>query len=278
MELKIKLPENRTYDQVRHHYEVEKNIANRIKKSSRSERKSIYMSMYGELFASVSDHPRLIKRSCKEHIDDSNKTKWKFFKKFIRQDSDVVEFASGDCEFCYFIADKCKNIIGVDISDQRTDDIKSVKNFKLVIYDGYELYLSDSSIDCCFSDQLVEHIHFDDLKTHLGHAYKILRNGGIYAFRTPHKYAGPHDVSKFFSDTSEGFHLKEYNYIEVWNILKDAGFNKIKAFLEVKGNYLETPKLLVFLLEKILGSFPTTLRRRVCGKLFQSVSIACWKD
>lgn len=56
------LPENRTKEQVLNHYEVEKEIADKLKSASRSQRPEIYKNMYNTLFKAVPDHPRLTVR------------------------------------------------------------------------------------------------------------------------------------------------------------------------------------------------------------------------
>ena len=42
------------------------------------------------------------------------------------------------------------------------------------------------------------------------------------------RYSGPHDISRHFSDTPQGFHLKEWNYREMFATLKAAGFSQVR--------------------------------------------------
>ena len=49
----------RTPEQLRHHYEVERELADRLRSASREERKQLYAGVYDELFRRVPDHPQL---------------------------------------------------------------------------------------------------------------------------------------------------------------------------------------------------------------------------
>lgn len=57
------VPANRSYDNLRHHFDRERAIARRLRAASRSECKEIRRTMDDELFATVPDHPRLARRS-----------------------------------------------------------------------------------------------------------------------------------------------------------------------------------------------------------------------
>jgi SAM-dependent methyltransferase len=82
------------------------------------------------------------------------------------------------------------------------------------------------SFDAVISNQLVEHLHPDDLTTHLRSVRALLRPGGRFAFATPHAYTGPHDISRVFNlDRPEGMHLREYTYAELASALAEAGFS-----------------------------------------------------
>ena len=55
--------EPRSLERLRHHYEVEKRLADRLKAAADpAARARIYATMYDELFAAVPDHPRLTRQ------------------------------------------------------------------------------------------------------------------------------------------------------------------------------------------------------------------------
>jgi len=119
MKLKKKLPKDRTFEQIRNHYEVEKAIATRLKKATREERRIIYRTMYDELFRQVPDHPRLKQREDPELTALANQNKLRLIQRFINESTVLVEFAPGDCRFAMSLCDRVKRVYAVDISDQK---------------------------------------------------------------------------------------------------------------------------------------------------------------
>jgi hypothetical protein len=67
---------------------------------------------------------------------------------------------------------------------------------------------------------------------HLKNVREVLRPGGNYVFDTPHVGAGPSDVSKVYGfERAVCMHLKEYDFLELGELLTRAGFGSIKAVL-----------------------------------------------
>ena len=122
--------------------------------------------------------------------------------------------------------------VGIDVSEQimikRTED---PPNLELNIMDAKELNFPPNSFDIAFSSQLIEHLHPDDVELHLASVYRVLQENGIYAFDTPSRLTGPHDISKYFDDVATGFHLKEWTYRELAYILRKTGFKKIDTMV-----------------------------------------------
>lgn len=278
MKLLRALPKNRTFAQVKNHYDVEKLLAHKLKHANRDERKIIYQNMYDELFDKVPDHPRLTNRRDKSEINKNNSSKMALLKNILDTNKVVLEFAPGDCNFSYHLCKSAKKVIGVDISDQRKSKHQSPDNFSLVLYDGYDLGLiKDNSIDIVFSDQLIEHLHIDDTRLHFETIKRILKPGGLYLFRTPHAYNGPHDVSKYFSNTSEGFHLKEWTFIELKDFLDKVGYNTIHAFWNAKVINIKLPFIYFYVTEKCLSPFPARLKRKLSRFLLPTITMSATK-
>jgi SAM-dependent methyltransferase len=257
MKLREPLPPDRSYDQIKNHYLVEKSIADRLKKSNREERKSIFNSMYDELFSKVPDHPRLLRSYSEERSNAAIVDKFSVVKRYLNKSCAFAEFAPGDCRFSFEVAKHTKSVLGIDISDQRNPEDEIPKNFGLVIYDGYNLdEIESSSIDILFSDQLIEHFHPEDTRLHFELVQRILKKGGRYIFRTPHFLTGPHDISRFFSDTPKGFHLKEWTYIEIKNLLKELKYTSFNPRYKNTKIDVSLPYFYFRISEKFLNSFP----------------------
>lgn len=233
LKLKRKLPKNRTFEQIKRHYEVEKSIAGKLKRAKREERKAIFSVMYDELFAKVTDHPRLSKRENEQKVRASNRQKLPLVKKYLSDFTVFLEFGSGGCHFASEVCKHVKQVYAVDISDQRGELFNAAPNFELIVYDGYNLDMEDSSVDVVFSDQLIEHLFDGDVEDHFKLVKRILRDKGLYIFRSPHAFFGPQDISKYFSDEPEGFHLKEWTYSEIEKILKKLNFTSWQGLWRV---------------------------------------------
>jgi SAM-dependent methyltransferase len=278
MELKHLLPPGRTYEQILNHYEVEKAIAARLMAADREERKKIYAGMYAELFAKVPDHSRLTRRQDEAETRRANRGKFALIRRAVDKSTVFAEFAPGDCRFAMEVAPSVKQVFGIDISDQRNPSDPVPENFRLIVYDGYDLNeIPDASIDILFSDQLVEHFHPEDTPLHFQTANRILKIGGCYILRTPHVLAGPHDISKYFSDLPQGFHLKEWTYSEIRPLLRKAGFTKVSSRMMLKRKVFPLPFLYFTTWEKILSLFPHAKIRNLAGNLIREIIIVAQK-
>lgn len=276
IELKLKrpIPPERSYEQLRNHFLVEKSIAARIMQSTRTERALLYKTMYDELFSFVPDHPRLTRQSNDDLQARINEKKFVYVKKFINSSTKLVEFAPGDCSFSMELANKVKFVYGVDISNQSKQSNRIPENFKLIIYDGYNLQgINFDSIDLVFSDQLIEHFHPEDTQLHFELVYRLLRTSGKYVFHTPHYLTGPSDISSYFSDEPVCFHLKEWTFSELRMLLKGVGFLNITAYWKIKGSIVRVPYIYFELCEKILSLFPKPKIRTIAELIIRSILI-----
>ena len=272
--LRAPLPPGRSLESVRNHYEVERGIAARLLATPRAERSAFYRGMYDELFARVPDHPRLLRRDDAARTAEHNRSKFTLLRGYLGRELRVAEFAPGDCRFCRALCEHVASVVGIDISDQRGAGFDAPANFRFVVYDGYAVELDEGSVDLVFSDQLVEHLHPEDTALHFALVHRLLAPGGTYLFRTPHALCGPHDVSRFFADEPQGFHLREWTYGELEPVLRAAGFTRLRAYWNARGARVPLPWQLVTLLEAGLRRLPAGLRRRVSRPLLPNVTVA----
>ena len=272
MKLLRPLPRNRSFEQVQNHYLVEKAIAQRLKTASREERKQIYASMYDELFARVPDHQRLTRREDEQQTERAKQTRMRLVHNFLKPSTVFVEFAPGDCMFAMQVAKMVRHVYAVDISDQRAPDHPDPQNFDLIIYDGYTLdEIPENSVDVAFSDQFIEHLHPDDTRLHFELIQRILKPGGKYVFLTPHAFGGPHDISKYFSNIPEAFHLKEWTYRELGKLLKTLDFASFYGIWKAKQVRIRMPFLYFQACEALLSRLPPKIRRRLARYFVPSI-------
>ena len=91
--------------------------------------------------------------------------------------------------------------------------------------------------------------------------YNILSSGGFYIFNTPHRFFGPHDVSKYFYNTPMGFHLKEYSNLDLYILLDKVGFRNVKLLTGFRGYQINLPIQLSIIIELFLALFPYRIRK-----------------
>jgi hypothetical protein len=76
---------------------------------------------------------------------------------------------------------------------------------------------------------------------------------------TPNALVGPGDVSRFFAETAQGFHLREYTIRDLCRLFHQCGFGQIEVLL--RWARLLPASRTVFL-EECWGLLPKALRRR----------------
>src|SRR5260370_7461978 len=59
--------EYRTPEQLREHYEIEKELATKLRESSHEERRTLYTSLYHDLYRRVPSHPQLPQQPSSKH-------------------------------------------------------------------------------------------------------------------------------------------------------------------------------------------------------------------
>jgi SAM-dependent methyltransferase len=197
---------------------------------------------------------------------------------FLDSASVFVEFAPGDCRFALEVANHAKTVYAVDISDQRGQGSRIAENLVFITYDGYQLdEVQSDSVDLVFSDQFIEHLHPEDTRIHCELVHRVLKPGGKYVFRTPHAYTGPHDVSRYFSHEPQGFHLKEWTYIELGQLLEGLGYSRFYAIWIAKGIKLKVPYLFCQACEHVLNVLPKKCKRPLGRYLLPSICIVAVK-
>lgn len=262
---------------MRNHYEVEKSIAAKLKKANREERKKLFPVIYDELFRQVPDHPRNKAGKSHDEIQASNRQKLPLVREHLNDSTVFVEFGPGRCHLAFEVCKHVRKVYAVDISDQRTERVPVPVNFELIIYDGFNLEIENDSVDVACSDQLIEHLHPEDTENHFQLVKNILRRDGLYIFRTPHAYFGPHDISKYFSDEPQGFHLKEWTYSEIGEILNKLNFSSWTGLWRINRKlnkrYVRFPFFYFKTVEAVLERLPKK-QRRYLSRIFLPLQLS----
>lgn len=178
----------------------------------------------------------------------------------------VYEVGSGEGALARALGAEGYHVTATDISAARGGARAAAGNVRWGETDGVHLsrFAEPGTFDAVISDQVVEHLHPDDLLEHLRGARDLLRPGGCYAFRTPHGPSGPYDSSLVFGlPVALGTHLREYSFGERVQALRIAGFRQVLAVRPDRGGWSASAGYARYLVavERALGRIARGPRR-----------------
>jgi len=264
--------DNRAPDRLIAHYVLERRLAHQLRSASAGERPAMYAKVYDELLSSLDDHPKKTNR--RDPTDARIARQVHQIAPYLRTDVAFVELGCGDSALSLAVADRVRDVIGIDVQDHLVDLSNVPANYRFVrSTDGVTLPLATGSVDVVVSDQLLEHLHPEDALKQTCEVHRILKKGGVYICSTPNSLTGPHDISMFFDYTARGLHLKEYNYREIMALFKAANFQAIAFVANTKFGSIRVPIALGIRLEQVLQALSKQSlapfgRTRVARQLF----------
>jgi SAM-dependent methyltransferase len=268
---KIIKGENRTLEQMREHYEIEKELASKLRNSSQQERRYLYSSLYDEMYKRVPLHPQLTRKSSHDETAKAISSQLKVIENFLNKDITFLEIGPGDCAFSFEVAKFVKQVYSVDVSDEITKSVTRPPNSHLILSDGSNIPLPPNSVNVAYSNQLMEHLHPEDALEQLQNIYNTLMPGGVYICITPNRLNGPHDISRSFDEVATGFHLKEYTVSELSKLFRKVGFSRLRVYIGAKDKYLSLPTFPFIAIETLLDKLPYAVRKIIVRTLLFSL-------
>ncbi len=226
-----------TEEMVMAHWHLERDLTRQLLDSTPETRWESFDRAYSELY-------RALPWLREDTADDASRAPAEFslWPHLVgKPPASVYEIGSGEGALARHLAGLGYEIRATEITRNRGDRA-SEHGVSWGQTDGVHLddFEAAGSFDAVISNQVVEHLHPDDLETHLRAARTLLRPGGRLAFATPHAYTGPHDISRVFaSATPVGMHLHEYTYAELAAALYSAGFDSVRAPVRVPAGVRE---------------------------------------
>jgi SAM-dependent methyltransferase len=245
------------------HYEVEVELADRLRGASRQERLSgLYSSVYAERLARIPAHPLLVRSQDPVEREQAVRVQVRLLLPFLAPNTAFMEVGPGDCWLALAVAARVKTVYAVDVTDSLVGSFQFPSNFHFVASDGVTIGLPPETIDLAYSNQVLEHLHPDDANEHVRAVHRTLAPGGKFICVTPNRLSGPWDISRHFGETANGLHLKEYTVWELVDLLRASGFT-VNLIATYHGRHLlpHVPEGLVRRLEKALEGLPPGVRR-----------------
>ncbi len=274
--------ETRRPEEIIEHYEVEIELADRLRQALDDERPTLYSEVYDELFRSLPHHPQLTRKESDEEREARAEQQLGLLARFLHRSSHLMEIGAGDCSLSLLASEQCRKVTAVDVSTVVTEQDSWPDNVRFKLTDGTQMPVVPGSVDVAYSDQLMEHLHENDARAQLDSIFQSLRSGGCYVCVTPNQVAGPWDVSMYFDETARGLHLREYRAGELVDRFTAAGFSRVEFYAGGRGHYFRVPRLLVKAAERALLALPYGLRSRVALTLpmrgLLGIRAVAWKD
>lgn len=268
-----------TAEMVQRHWDLERRLARELLDSKPDERWDVFEQAYTTLYTSC---PWLNEAEDDAHTRN-DELDFRHFLTLLGGPQDVYEVGSGKARLLRYLARHGYRCVATEVTRERGATwIEQDSNVTWKNSDGIHLARFEASdrYDSVISTHVVEHMHPEDVLTHMENVRTILKPGGKYILSMPHKYAGPADLSEVFGlNEPICMHLREYGWGETEAMLRQAGFGRVEAVyilpMAVRRRmnlhfasraYLGYAKLV----EAFLGRLPLTLNRKLgrVGQLY----------
>ena len=258
---RIPAHETRGPERIKAHYDIEVELADRLRNATAAERLSLYRSVYDELFQRVPDHSQITKKATAEANERRVRNELAKMSRLLKPSTVFAEVGPGDCAVAIAVARHVAKVYAIDVSAEITRQEETPDNFELLLTDGVSIPLPPDSVDVFFSHHLMEHLHPEDALVQLSNIYRALIPGGRYVCTTPNRFTGPHDVSRYFDREPRGLHLKEYSVGDLVGIFRTAGFRRFSTRIGAGGHYFPAPLAPVRLVESLMENLGPEGRR-----------------
>jgi SAM-dependent methyltransferase len=210
-------------------FEFERSLRGRILDSPPEQRAAAIASAYGELFQTFPDHS--VFQTTAEERRRQGRRGAAMVGPLTRAGERVLEVGCGRGDVLTELAERGRVCVGIEPSEKMIDMCPPHPRVSLHVGTAERLEFPDEFFHAVFSQQVLEHLHPDDVPQHLMDAFRVLRPGGFIAIETPNRRTGPQDISRGFTREPQGLHLKEWTYAELAGEMRRAGFVHVRGLL-----------------------------------------------
>lgn len=280
-----------TEEMILHHWKLEQEIASELRQSTPENRWEVFERCYSRFYSEL---PWLNQYTGKGDSKPPFERYQDWLAVIGTPPKRVYEIGSGEGEMITYLAEIGFDCRASEITRERGQETVSqgIPNLSWGTSDGIHLeqFEPENHYDVVLSDQVIEHLHPEDIHRHFSSVSRILAPGGFYIFNTPHRFTGPYDISRVFNcDEPKGMHLHEYTFRELVWVAKETGFrevsyvvgHRIRLLAEkfgIKGSagILRIGKIdlaIVLLAEKILWAVPNSRWRRSSAGLLKKAKL-----
>src|SRR5207247_2103111 len=127
----------------------------------------LYSSAYDELFRRVPHHPQVLRKLDAHAQAQRVSSQINLLREFLTPETVFMEVGAGDCSLSISVAALVKKVYAVEVSEEIISVSRRPENVSIVVADGCGIPVPKQSITLAYSNQLIEHLHPDDVLEHL---------------------------------------------------------------------------------------------------------------
>ena len=210
-------------------FELERALRGEILRSPRELRTFVFASAYEKLFAAFPDHS-VFDASPKERRRRGRLSAGLIAPLLPKSGGRILEVGCGRGDTLAALQALGYDCVGVEPSIHMMD-ICAANDVEVHFGTADSLDFPDDCFDAVFCQEVIEHLHPEDVACFFAEAHRVLRPGGVLSVETPNRTTGPQDISRGFTAVAQGLHLKEYSVYEVLHEFKTAGFENVRGLL-----------------------------------------------
>lgn len=265
-------------------YLAEKALADRLRHSTRDERAVLYAQIYREYFELFPGEMEKASNVAAE---------LRVIRKFLKPGMNFLEIGSGTGGFADAVGTLVSTVTTLDVASAEIKRARNEENERSrdreiesdhlitsslvhLFFNGITAELQNNHFNLAYSNQVLEHIHPDDIDAHFAMVADSLTTGGRYIVITPHRYGGPHDASRGFARVAEGLHLHEYTYMELGRLAARHQLHTTCYYLRA-GRSIQVPNWLPLIVERALALLPFAIRQPLARMLWPQVMVVMRK-
>ena len=202
--------------------------AERLRRVESSERARAFREVYDVILGDILEQHRRDGRTL--HLGANDKIA-RFVRATAGRGAAVLEVGCGFGLTAAAVSLGQRETIGVDAApvavEAANERARGRDDLRFAVMDATRLEFPDATFDLVYTLDMVEHLHPDDLPSHLREAHRVLRRGGLYLVKTPSELTGPHEG---MDPGRHGFlHFREYRYGTLLPLLRAAGFRRLAS-------------------------------------------------
>lgn len=150
MPLPIPPSEPRSRKQLRRHYEVERELAQRLRNAPPEARRRLYGEVYDELLERLPDQPMLRQARDPEARTNSAALQLTLLEPFLEADTRFVEFGAGDTSLARALAPRVRQTIVIEASRRIAGTAVRSEELRFLRGDATRIDLPPESIDLAY--------------------------------------------------------------------------------------------------------------------------------